>query len=472
MNKADAASIRAHHNDIRAARGHCDTLRGEHPVFTFQAFDHTFAPKTFSAHFHYTLENGPGFTTRWEFQAAPGRAFMEPRKDRLQRLLFDLGLVESISYWKSACPPILRILPEGFDPALAIWWSRLFENGLGEFLFRNSLLPVPEPWIRFESTGTPSTRTDSSYSGNGCLVPVGGGKDSVVTLDLARALPGGHSAFLINPTQASRRCAEQAGYPVLTARRTLDPALLELNRQGFLNGHTPFSAMVAFATLLGAELAGHSQILLSNESSANEATVPGTHINHQYSKTLAFEDAFRSHCRARFEQGPEYFSFLRPLNELQIAGLFSRLRAYLPHFRSCNIGEKSDSWCGLCAKCLFVRIMLAPFLDQEHCRVIWLRDPLEQPELLPLFDQLAGLAPTKPFECVGTVAEVRAACALAWTRCQRDKQAVPLLLQRWNEACPPVDQPQSLLRDWDDHHHLPENHAALLRQSLKGLAVL
>jgi hypothetical protein len=470
MSPDSAGAIRARHNDIRPAREHAAALRREHPAFTYHSFDHQFAPDLFRAAFHYRLENGPAFTTHWEIRAPEGLPFREPPAPRLRRLLLDLGLAEGISYWKAACPPLFRILPPGFDPALAPWWRSLFEQGLGEFLYRNSLLPVPENWVAFEAASPAEEPESGVYAGSGALIPVGGGKDSVVTLELARALPGPRTAFLINPTQASRRCAEQAGCPAITARRTLDPALLELNRQGFLNGHTPFSAMVAFASLLAAELAGLEHILLSNESSANEATVPGTEINHQYSKTFAFESAFRSHCRARFSQGPAYLSFLRPLNELQIAGLFSSFQAYHPLFRSCNIGEKNDAWCGLCAKCLFVRLMLSPFLSEKECAAIWAQDPLGKEELLPLFGQLAGLAPVKPFECVGTVAEVRAACALAWARLKREGAPVPALLRHWQEACPPVDLPEGFLASWNDGHHLTETQAAVLRDALKGLA--
>ena len=104
----------------------------------------------------------------------------------------------------------------------------------------------------------------------------------------------------------------------------------------------------------------------------------------------------------------QYFSFLRPLSELQIASLFARYEAYHPVFRSCNVGSKTDSWCGHCPKCLFTWIILSPFLTRGQLTAIFGKDLMADASLQPVLEELNGTAAVKPFECVGTVEEVQA----------------------------------------------------------------
>ena len=180
--------------------------------------------------------------------------------------------------------------------------------------------------------------------------------------------------LIMNPRGATIDTITAAGLSmddVLIINRMFDPALLELNNQGFLNGHTPFSAMLAFYTLMCSVITGFRNIALSNESSASESTIPGTKINHQYSKSLEFETDFRNYYTKYITGGINYFSFLRPLSELQIARIFAELTRYHDVFRSCNAGSKTNSWCGKCPKCMFTHILISAFTNiQEADRII------------------------------------------------------------------------------------------------------
>lgn len=161
---------------------------------------------------------------------------------------------------------------------------------------------------------------------SGFMVPIGGGKDSVVTLELLRKAGVDISAYIINPgarPSAARKRREFRKAALSLRSGAIDKQLLELNKMGYLNGHTPFSAVVAFSAELCACVHGLKYIALSNESSANESYVDGTQINHQYSKSTEFERDFREYCEKWFggySRCPEYFSLLRPWSEWQIAG--------------------------------------------------------------------------------------------------------------------------------------------------------
>jgi hypothetical protein len=215
---------------------------------------------------------------------------------------------------------------------------------------------------------------------------------------------------MLNGIPASQRTIVQAGFSLeksINVTRKLDPVLLELNAKGYLNGHTPFSALLAFVTLFAAVLYKKCDIALSNESSANEATIPGTNINHQYSKSFEFETDFRAYYQRYITSEVNYYSYLRSCTESNIANVFSTLPHHFLSFRSCNVGSKTDSWCCNCSKCLFVWIILSPYLSVEQLIAIFGKNLGADFHLLEDFNKLCGLTPEKPFECVGTIEEVQ-----------------------------------------------------------------
>ena len=363
------------------------------------------------------------------------RPFLDFEVKGLDDIVFNIGMIELISYWKCACPPTVKVVCGSLTDDQIAFWRKLYWNGLGEFFYTNGIAESQEGFIELRTENGERRTDDEEFASASMgspfsthyLVPVGGGKDSVVTLELLR-MAGKHIRPLImNPRGATIECACVAGFSmeeVLVIRRTIDSTLLELNKQGYLNGHTPFSAMLAFYTRLASSLSGIPNVALSNESSANESTVAGTSVNHQYSKSLEFEDDFRGYVKHSFFN---YFSFLRPLSELQIAMLFSRFTQYHDVFRSCNVGSKQDIWCGHCAKCLFAYIILSPFIEPDRLNRIFGKSMLDDSTLRLEFRQLTGDAATKPFECVGTVSEVLTALSMTLERWYTDRR--PSLLE-------------------------------------------
>jgi hypothetical protein len=97
---------------------------------------------------------------------------------------------------------------------------------------------------------------------------------------------------------------------------------------------------------------------------------------------------------------------LRCLNEYGIVQRFIQHPLYLDVFRSCNVGTKENKWCGHCAKCLYVYIMLYPFVSDVKLWQIFGRNMLDDPDLLDIFIGLVRPDATKPFECVGTREEI------------------------------------------------------------------
>lgn len=400
----------------------------------------------------------------------PHRFFFneEANDDLLHNLAFHIGMVELISYWKLSCAPVVEIQPHILSLNQIQWWKKLYFNGLGEFFYVNGIETNIHDFMDIRTSGK-TLPPASPYNGNGeTIVPVGGGKDSVVSLGLLLKANRKIRPMIINPRRASSECARIAGFDesnTIIVERTLDPLLLQLNKEGFLNGHTPFSAMLAFVAAYTAVSANFSYIALSNESSASEATVPGTEINHQYSKSIDFEQDFREYIAEHIAPGLEYFSLLRPLNELQIASLFSKMTAYHGVFKSCNVGSKTDSWCCNCPKCLFTWIMLMPFLEQTQLQHIFGENLAEKISLQPVLSSLLGETSSKPFECVGTVDEVQAAVMV-----QTLKERPGSLFETWKEkdtnASLIQQNLQQHLQKTDAAHFLPPAFETILRRAL------
>ena len=412
-----------------------DTLRQRHSRFDYCGYSYSRDDDGLHLRFDFRIDEIEFHPTA----TLENRPFLDFNSANLDLLVFNIGMVELVSYWKCACPPQVRVMCGSLDADSLAFWRKLFWHGLGEFFYTNGISADIDSFMKIECTGMPLPQGARHCLADDYLVPIGGGKDSVVSLELLRRAGRKVRPLVMNPRGATIGCAAVAGFPleeVLVIRRAIDPQLLRLNAEGYLNGHTPFSAMLAFYTLLASELAGVRNIALSNESSANESTVPGSSVNHQYSKSIQFEDDFRRYAASMGVES-NYFSFLRPLTELQIASLFSRLDCYHSVFRSCNAGSKQDVWCGRCAKCLFAYIILSPFIAPARLAQIFGKPMLDDLSLQPEFDELVGNAPTKPFECVGTVSEVRQALAMAVSRWYGGD--LPLLLRGVDAAswlCP------------------------------------
>ncbi len=395
-----------------------EQLREKHRKFIYHSFDFLQQDGETVLQFHFSMDEYH-FYPRWKFPfGVPEGA----DNDLIKVCAFSLGMAELVSYWKCACPPEVEIRCGELSEWQKNWWKKLYFNGLGEYFYRNGINADIDSFMNIACVGGASAALNASVgnSMSGILVPIGGGKDSVVSVELLKKHGADIHPYIINPRGATLGCVEAAGIvaeKTVGVRRTIDKTLLELNKQGYLNGHTPFSAVVAFSAELFAAMKGLKYIALSNESSANEPYVDGTKINHQYSKSTEFERDFREYCEKSFggyERCPEYFSLLRPWSEWQIAREFVKHPQYFGVFQSCNLGSKTDIWCGECAKCLYVYILLSAFLDDEVLTGIFGCNMLEKNELADMFDGLVLDGEDKPFECVGTRDEIRLSLEMAF----------------------------------------------------------
>lgn len=388
----------------------------------------------------------------------------------IKNLAFHIGLIELISYWKSTCSPNVIVKCGYLNDEQKNWWKKLYFFGLGEMFYRNNIETSLEEFMNIQCTEESNDlvydRLNDDFSGY--IVPIGGGKDSVVTLETLDINKKSDYCLIINPRPVTLKCAQIAGMEnnVFEVYRKIDPNLIELNKNGFINGHTPFSAMLAFVSYFVAYLSGKKYIALSNENSANESNIEGEKINHQYSKSFEFEGDFRNYANRYLKVPIEYFSFLRPLNELQIAKLFSKQEKYHSVFKSCNVGskEKEWKWCCNCAKCMFAFTILSPYLYKDKLVKIFGEDMFENKNMLKIFIDLTGNGDAKPFDCVGTFEEVN--FAIAKTIENMKDKPLPYLLKYYKKHFDLVDTSDDITKRYNNENNLTDEQNEILRKEV------
>jgi UDP-N-acetyl-alpha-D-muramoyl-L-alanyl-L-glutamate epimerase len=416
----------------------------------------------------YRLDGVTGVTEFREVISFPGGGdWSQPAVAEAARLLF---LLTGVSYYKAGAPPVIDLGPTALTDTERQFLRDYYLEGLGEFGYRNDLdlsdLKIVAPALVREAP------VDYRPVDGRPLIPFGGGVDSIVSVELVRKLSNDAALFVVNrPGDRFAAIEEPAlvtGLPVVRADRSIDEQVLRSRELGFLNGHVPVTGIISAIAVLAAVLEGRDAVVMSNEWSASSATleVDGRSINHQYSKSEAFEAGFREVIEQSMGSRPDYFSLLRPMTEVWIAERFAELPQYVDHFRSCNRSfhidqaRRLDHWCGVCDKCCFIDLVLAPFIDEPVLRRVFgqVTEPLANPDLIESFRTLLALTPdAKPWECVGDVSESRVAARLALTRA--DRRDNPILGALVEAAASFQDPTAAELTRPRGRHFIPERYA-------------
>jgi UDP-N-acetyl-alpha-D-muramoyl-L-alanyl-L-glutamate epimerase len=371
----------------------------------------SFDAATGVASFDYALD-GPGGGLRltevvtFPLPAQPPGA---PARAAFDRVLDLLHLVAGVSYYKAAAPRRI-VLPAPLGEAAAAFVAAVYTKGLAEYAYRNDL-PYVLDLAPEAPTGRPDPAAPLDTADRRPLSPVGGGKDSIVTLEALRQAGFDPVPFSVNPNHVIESVNEASGLPALAARRRLDPVLFELNAAGARNGHIPVTAINSLIAVATAALHGLGPVVMSNERSASDPNLiwNGHEINHQWSKGIEAEALLRAAVIEHAGLTEPYFSLLRMLSELHIAQLFAQFTRYDSVVTSCNAAFKlhdpSARWCGHCPKCRFIFLAFAPFMPRTRLSAIFGADLLADPDQVPGYLELLGIDAHKPFECVGEVEE-------------------------------------------------------------------
>ncbi|MEW9572446.1 UDP-N-acetyl-alpha-D-muramoyl-L-alanyl-L-glutamate epimerase [Rhodanobacter sp. Si-c] len=439
----------------------------------------------------YAFDDGEPMVERIRFPHAP--ALPHERQAAFDAALKLLHLIAGVSYYKAGVPPKIEVADGPLDAATADLLDALYLHGLAEFAYRNGLDlrgRITFPRLGAETKSVSPRLSPSPLRGEGrgegpasrqapslglpkrTLVPIGGGKDSLVAVEAIKSIGGDATAVWVGNSALIAACAGRTGLPTLNIQRELAPALFELNQRGAWNGHIPVTAVNSAILAVAAILYGHDSIAFANERSASAATLEyeGQQVNHQWSKGYAFEQLLGDWLHTHVAADLDYCSLLRPYPELAITRAFAKLTPYFDAFSSCNrnfriLGPKpADRWCGQCPKCHFVFLALAPFLPKPRLLAIFGRNLLDDETQAAGFDALLEYQDHKPFECVGEGAEARAAMYALSRRPEWQEDA--LVARFRDEILPQLDVSQLALEPWLEpsaEHRVPARLQAALK---------
>jgi len=431
----------------------------------------SFDAQTGQALLAYAFDDGEELVETVQFPGAPF-VLSEQQKTAADQALKLLHLIAGVSYYKAAVPPEIRIESSAIDAGTAGFLQTVYEHGLGEFAYRNGLNLRGK--IKFPHSDESQPVAGAANLKQHALVAIGGGKDSLVSIEALRAAGINQTVSWIGSSPLIKTCAERTGLPLLNIERKLPPALFEINKQGALNGHIPVTAVNSAILVMAAILNQANQVVFSNERSASYGSIiPGTgEVNHQWSKGWAFEQAFAAQVKKYVASDLNYYSLLRPFSELAVARAFANIDRYDAHFSSCNrnfhiLGDKpAQRWCGVCPKCHFVFLALAPFMPKPRLLNIFGRNLLDETEQTAGFDALMEYQDHKPFECVGEGRESRAAMnLLAASPSWREDAIVARFVREIKPALNAEELAIAPLMQADEQHGIPPAVWSVLREN-------
>jgi hypothetical protein len=441
----------------------------EYREFIFSAYRYEPVNSTLSLRYRYA--EGPQFEEQLLFDF-PTRPLSPTASEALDRIFRLILLMSGVSYYKAFIPK--RLICEAFplDEKTAEFLHKFYEKGLAEFGFRNRI-SLRDHFSFHTSPEAAQPPIPLNLRHRTC-VPVGGGKDSIVTIECLKHSASPTILFQLGDAEPISACIAAAKLPSIRVQRRLDRRLLEFNQAGALNGHVPITGILSAIALACAVLAGFDAIAMSNEHSASAPNLmlDGIEINHQFSKSLEFEEEFARYIEHFISPDISYFSLLRPLSEIDIARRFARYPGYFEIFRSCNTAFRQSAaargrhWCCNCPKCRFVFLALSPFIPKPDLIGIFGHNLLDDPAQGDGFAELCGFREHKPFECVGETTESAAVMAYLHTRPGwREDDVVRVLNERF-----PTPRDRGLaeyraLFQASHPHRVPEPYLAMLDAS-------
>ncbi len=449
----------------------------DYDTFIFSSYK--WLPEKQTVYLHYGLDDDIHFTEEITF---PEDFIINRNDESLDTALFALHLIGGISYFKTCLPKTIKINSGSLTKEQANFWNTVYTKGLGEFFYQNKINPTGLINFPVDENKTLSP-IKSDKPREGTLVPIGGGKDSMVTAELLKNGGIDFDFLRLNKHPVITKLAEIANKPLHNIKRRIDPTLFKLNTEGALNGHIPITAFISFLSVVTAILGNKKNVIMSNEDSANigNTTLEGLDVNHQWSKSLEFEKMIQQYILKNIALDINYCSLLRPLSELSITQLFCNQPEYFEDAVSCNKNWKvakekidkhdvamnhslrSGSWCGKCPKCAFVFCQMAAFLPSEKLINIFGNNLFEDEELIPTYKQLLGLEGIKPFECVGTPEETSTALLLAINNGWEETLVLQMFLV---EKAPSIENPKKLIEDvlsYSENHAIPPSFLSLIQ---------
>ncbi|MBP9797531.1 hypothetical protein KBC70_00095 [Candidatus Woesebacteria bacterium] len=412
--------------------------------FVISKYEIDYDTNTLYFSYQTILEGGDKleFTEALQFPHPLNRDIME-RAD-VQSAIESLHILLGISYFRLHVASHIS-LSYDLTHEQADFWDTMYTKGLGEFFYLNKL--DFRDLIHFPAHSPNKQPLSSQYQSDKALVLLGGGKDSLLSVEITRKSGIHFDLFSLHTSPIQALSAGAVGKEIHMIKRTMDPLMLSLleSKDAYV-GHIPITAMYSFVAVLYSLINSYAFVVVSNEASANYGSVEylGMTINHQWSKSFEAEKLMQDYIQTYISTDVHYFSLLRPLHEIQIVKLFAQFKKYYTKFSSSNHNftqteGKQSRWDITYSrgKVEFVFALFTAFLSKEDILTIFDDDFYAHPECLERYMELLGKTGIKPLDCVGTPEETAVAMYMAYTGGEYKDE--PIMKYFENEVLPELD---------------------------------
>ncbi len=412
--------------------------------FYFDKFK--FDKKTLSASFFYNFDEKDFFEEKINFKNDLFKLRKNLNTEVLNNFLFNIHLALWISYYKLYPTKELIIKSWYLDQNAIQFWKKFYKNWLSEFLYKNEI--SPKKMFNFMNISKDIYKKIDFKTSDKFLVPLWWWKDSIVSIELLKKHSIKFEAVVLwKLDEIKKGVLKKAKVDNFVIKRILSKRLFELNEQWYYNWHIPITWIIAFNLIFVAYLYDYKYIVLSNEKTADilNTVWKWLEINHQYSKSLEFEEDFSIYVKKYMSSELKYFSLLKWMYEYKISEIFSNLwQKYFKIFSSCNNNFKINKsitlktkkkffWCNNCSKCVFVYVMLSSFLEKKELLSIFWEDLYDREDLENLFNELLWISGIKPFECVWDKKEMILAMYNSIKLYKKSKIELPYILKLYKK---------------------------------------
>ena len=203
-----------------------ESLRKDYPVFAYDGYHIGREPGGVRLRFDFSVEGLCAFHPETFIRTDSLTLLNAFDSAAAQAIVFSLGLTEAVSYYKAVCSPVMDVRCGALTDEQIRWWKKLWFHGLGEFFYRNGIETTEEDFVTVRCAGTWKKPCAAFRSAGLHIVPIGGGKDSAVTLSLLQNEKDRIYGFTVNDQRARTDTMTAAGLPLdrmIRTHRTITP---------------------------------------------------------------------------------------------------------------------------------------------------------------------------------------------------------------------------------------------------------
>ena len=202
-----------------------NSLRKTYKEFIYKDYSITEGKDEIKIEYYFEIPNLTVFKPTIEIEKR-NIQFKSIDNDFVKNLVFNIGMIELISYWKCACPKKVIIECGELNQEQIRWFKKLYYLGLGEYRYINNINISLEEMLDIECECKDEYKLEPKYNKEnlkGAIIPIGGGKDSCVTAELLKDLKADNLCLIVGGKEPSIKCAEIAGYKdkIIYVKRTI-----------------------------------------------------------------------------------------------------------------------------------------------------------------------------------------------------------------------------------------------------------